>query len=131
MLFLKYFDDLEEERSLEAQLNGKAYDFIIEEQFRWAAWAAPKKADGTVDHDNALVGDDLIDFVNRELFPYLTGFKQRADSSDTLEYKIGEIFEEIKSKFQSDYSLRDALEYMHVDASLQAAAVERTSGLLG
>jgi type I restriction enzyme M protein len=112
MLFLKYLDDLEEERSLEAQLNGKPYDFIIEERYRWAAWAAPKKADGTVDHDKALVGDDLIDFVNRNLFPYLTGFKQRADSSDTIEYKIGEIFDEIKSKFQSGYSLRDALEYM-------------------
>ena len=77
-----------------------------------AAWAAPKKTDGSVDHDNSLVGDDLIDFVDDELFPYLTGFKQRTEHSNTIEYKIGEIFDEIKSKFQSGYSLRDALEYM-------------------
>ena len=112
MLFLKYLDDLEEERSLEAQLAGKPYNFIIEDRFRWTSWAAPKKADGSVDHDSALIGDDLIDFVDDELFPYLTGFKRRTDRSDTIEYKIGEIFDEIKSKFQSGYSLRDALEQM-------------------
>jgi type I restriction enzyme M protein len=59
-----------------------------------------------------LVGDDLIDYVNKKLFPYLQGFKQRATSPDTIEYKIGEIFSEIKNKFQSGYSLRDALEYV-------------------
>jgi type I restriction enzyme M protein len=59
-----------------------------------------------------LIGDDLIDFVNNALFPYLQGFKQRASSPNTIEYKIGEIFGEIKNKFQSGYSLRDALEYI-------------------
>jgi type I restriction enzyme M protein len=109
---LKYLDDLEQERALEAELVGKPYEFIIDEAHRWVAWAAPKKADGTVDHDHALIGDDLIDYVNRKLFPYLQGFKQRATSPDTIEYKIGEIFSEIKNRFQSGYSLRDALEYI-------------------
>ena len=112
LLFLKYLDDLEQERALEAELAGKSYEFIIDEAHRWSAWAAPKKADGTVDHDNALIGDDLIDYVNRQLFPYLQGFKLRATSPDTIEYKIGEIFSEIKNRFQSGYSLRDALEYI-------------------
>jgi type I restriction enzyme M protein len=112
LLFLKYLDDLEQERLLEAELVGKSYTFIIDEAHRWAVWAAPKKADGTADHDNALIGDDLIDYVNRQLFPYLQGFKQRATSPDTIEYKIGEIFSEIKNRFQSGYSLRDALEYI-------------------
>lgn len=112
LLFLKYLDDLEQERALEAELIGKPYEFIIDEAHRWSVWAAPKKADGTLDHDNALIGDDLIDYVNRQLFPYLQGFKQRATSPDTIEYKIGEIFSEIKNRFQSGYSLRDALEYV-------------------
>ena len=73
-------------------------------------WAAPKKPYGTVDHDKALTGDDLIEYVNGKLMPYLHGFKQRAESPDTIEYKIGEIFGEIKNKFRSGYSLRDALE---------------------
>jgi type I restriction enzyme M protein len=112
LLFLKYLDDLEQERALEAELVGKPDEFIIDEAHRWSVWAAPKKADGTLDHDNALIGDDLIDYVNRKLFPYLQGFKQRATSPDTIEYKIGEIFSEIKNRFQSGYSLRDALEYI-------------------
>ena len=110
MLFLKYLDDLEFERSQEAELRGQAYEFIIDEKHRWSRWAAPKKVDGSFDHDNALTGDDLIQYVSFELFPYLHGFKERATSSDTIEYKIGEIFGEIRNKFASGYSLRDALE---------------------
>lgn len=110
MLFLKYLDDLEFERSQEAELRGKSYDFIIDEAHRWSQWAAPKKADGRFDYDNALTGDDLLQYVNHDLFPYLQGFKERASSTDTIEYKIGEIFGEIRNKFASGYSLRDALE---------------------
>ncbi len=110
MLFLKYLDDLEAEKAIEAELTGGKYTPIIEEEYRWSSWAAPKKADGSFDHDAAMTGDDLIDFVNTKLFPYLKGFKHRAASSDTIEYKIGEIFSEIRNKFQSGYSLRDALE---------------------
>jgi len=112
MLFLKYLDDLEGERAIEAELVGKRYDFIIDEKHHWSRWAAPKLADGSFDHDKALTGDDLIAYVDDELFPYLKGFKQRASSPDTIEYKIGEIFNEIKNRFQSGYSLRDALELM-------------------
>ena len=112
MLFLKYLDDLEQERSMEAELVGKSYEYIIDAPHRWSDWAAPKKKGGSFDHDTALTGDDLIDYVNRDLFPYLQSFKQRAPSPETIEYKIGEIFGEIKNKFSSGYSLRDALEYM-------------------
>jgi type I restriction enzyme M protein len=110
MLFLKYLDDLEQERKLEAELMGEDYPFIIDADHRWNTWAAPKDVNGDFDHNNALTGSDLIDYVDGELFPYLKGFKQRAESPDTIEYKIGEIFGEIKNKIQSGYSLRDALE---------------------
>ncbi len=112
LLFLKYLDDLEQERSMEAELVGKSYEFIIDAAHQWSVWAAPKTAEGKPDHDTALVGDDLIDYVNQQLFPYLQGFRERATSPDTIEYKIGEIFSEIKNRFQSGYSLRDALEYI-------------------
>ena len=110
ILFLKYLDDLEKERALRAELEDKAYGYIIDEAHRWSVWAAPKKKDGSFDHDTALTGDDLIAYVNDKLFPYLRSFKQRASSPDTIEYKIGEIFSEIKSKFNSGYTLRDVLE---------------------
>ena len=71
MLFLKYLDDLEQERAMEAELVGKPYQFLIDEPHRWSTWAAPKKADGSFDHDNATTGDDLIKFVNDNLFTYL------------------------------------------------------------
>jgi type I restriction enzyme M protein len=110
ILFLKYLDDLEQERALKAELAGKSYAYIIEPPHRWSKWAAPKTRDGAFDHNKAMTGPDLIAYVNGKLFPYLQGFKQKADNPDTIEYKIGEIFGEIKSKFQSGYSLRDALE---------------------
>jgi len=110
LLFLKYLDDLEGNRAIEAELKGQPYVHIIDAAHRWGRWAAPKGADGKIDHNKALTGPDLIDYVNRELFPYLEGFKARATSPDTIEYKIGEIFGEIRNKFTSGYSLRDALD---------------------
>jgi type I restriction enzyme M protein len=110
MLFLKYLDDLEHSKMLEADLVGDVYQPIIDTQHRWSTWAAPKNAAGEFDDNNALTGDDLMEYVDGELFPYLKGFKQRAVSPDTIEYKIGEIFGEIKNKIQSVYSLRAALE---------------------
>jgi type I restriction enzyme M protein len=111
ILFLKYLDDLEVERATKAELESKPYGFIIDGEHRWSRWAAPKKTDGSLDRDNALMGDDLITYVNDKLFPYLRGFKQRASSPQTIEYKIGQIFGEIKPKFNSGYNLRDVLEY--------------------
>ncbi len=112
LLFLKYLDDLETERSQTAELSGKPFTPIVDEAHRWQGWAVPKKEDGSLDEDKRLIGDDLIAYVNGTLFPYLQGFKQRAAGPDTIEYKIGEIFSEIKNRFQSGYSLRDALEYI-------------------
>ena len=57
MLFLKYLDDLEHEKSLGAELMGKEYQYIIDPQHRRNAWAAPKDAAGDFDHNNALTGD--------------------------------------------------------------------------
>jgi type I restriction enzyme M protein len=61
----------------------------------------------------AATGDDLCDFVNRKLFPYLQGFKQKATGPNTIEYKIGEIFGEIKNKISSGYNLREIID--HID----------------
>ena len=61
----------------------------------------------------AATGDDLVGFVNQKLFPYLQGFKARAAGPNTIEYKIGEIFGEIKNRIQSGYNLREIID--HVD----------------
>ncbi|GAM64594.1 type I restriction-modification system [Vibrio ishigakensis] len=116
MLFLKYLDDLEQDKKINAELMFEEYEYIIDEKHRWSSWAAPK-VNGKFDYDNALTGDDLMDYVDTELFPYLKGFKQRAESPHTIEYKIGEIFGEIKNKIQSGYAMRDCLEKLMSFAS--------------
>jgi type I restriction enzyme M protein len=110
LLFLKYLDDLEQDKATEAQLNGKKYTHILDKEYRWESWAAPKGKDGKLDHNKGRIGDDLRDFVNDKLFPYLRGFKQKATGPNTLEYKIGEIFSEIKNKINSGYNLREIVE---------------------
>src|SRR5579862_845077 len=110
ILFLKYLDALEEDRKTEAALEAKRYTHILDKPYRWESWAAPKGKDGKLDHNKALTGDDLRDFVNGKLFPYLHGFKQKASGPDTIEYKIGEIFGEIKNKIQSGYNLREIID---------------------
>jgi len=110
LLFLKYLDALEDSRAQEAKLTGKKYTHILEAQYRWGAWAAPRKTDGTPNHQKRQTGPDLLEFVNNKLFPYLSGFKQRAASSSTIEYKIGEIFDEIRNRISSGYNLRDVID---------------------
>jgi type I restriction enzyme M protein len=110
LLFLKYLDALEADRAAEAELEGRRYDYILAEAYRWERWAAPKNAEDRLDHNAAVTGDDLRDFVDGQLYPYLAGFKQRASGPNTIEYKIGEVFGEIKNKIQSGYNLRDVID---------------------
>lgn len=108
ILFLKYLDDLEKDKKTAAELTGKTYSNIIATEYQWTVWAAPKLDNGKIDH-NAMSGDDLKDFVDLKLFPYFKKFKKDALSPDTIEYKIGEIFSEIKNKIQSGYNLREVI----------------------
>jgi len=108
VLFLKYLDDLEQDKEDAAVLSGTEYTRLISAEYQWMSWAAPKNSDDTLDK-NALTGDDLLDFVNNELFPYLKRFKANANSADTIEYKIGEIFSELKNRIQSGYNLREVI----------------------
>ncbi|TFH36109.1 MAG: SAM-dependent DNA methyltransferase [Anaerolineales bacterium] len=113
LLFLKYLDDLEQDKKAEAELEGKKYAYILDKAYRWEEWAAPKGKDGQIDHNKAKTGDDLRDFVNQKLFPYLHGFTQKASGPNTIEYKIGQIFGEIKNKISSGYNLREIID--HID----------------
>jgi type I restriction enzyme M protein len=110
VLFLKYLHDLETERRDRAELEGKDYAPIIDDDFRWDLWAVPRDENGEIDHKTAMTGDDLIAFVNDELFPYLASFRKSAEGPRTIQYKIGEVFTEIRNKFRSGYILRDVLE---------------------
>jgi type I restriction enzyme M protein len=113
LLFLKYLDGLEQDKAAEAQLEGRKHTYILDKPYRWETWAAHKGKDGKLDHNTAMTGDDLRDFVNQKLFPYLHGFTQKASGPNTIEYKIGQIFGEIRNKISSGYNLREIID--HID----------------
>lgn len=110
ILFLRYLDGLEVDKADEAALRGEDYNYILDEQYRWSNWAMPKNEKGELDHHKAMTGPDLVEFVDNELFPYLAKFREQTDDPNTIEYKIGEIFYEIKNKIKSGYNLREIIE---------------------
>ena len=112
LLFLKYLDALEEDRKVEAELDGTQFVPILDEKYRWSHWAAPRNAAGDIDYNAAKTGPDLLDFVNDELFPYLKSFKQTAATNSSIEYKIGEIFDEVRNRIASGYNLREVIDQL-------------------
>jgi type I restriction enzyme M protein len=135
ILFLKYLDDLEKDRADAAELTGKTYTPIIEKKFKWDVWAAPHlvspssatdpsatagkrtqpplpvghvvRANGAIDQHKARTGDEVIDWVNNKGIQSQKTFK--SDNPNTIEYKIGEIFSELKNRLQSGYNLREVI----------------------
>jgi len=116
IIFLKYLDDLESEKNSAHILAGTKYKMLIVEEFRWDSWAYPKNKKGQPDHNKTLLGDDLINFVNQRLFPYLSNFKKNNQNSNSIEYKIGQIFDSsgtgIRNKIESGYNLREIINYV-------------------
>lgn len=109
LLFLKYINDSEASRKIDAELAGRAYEPLFKEEFMWHSWASPKKEDKN-DLSSQLSGQDLIDFVNGKLFPYLKSFKNAQLDPRSMRYKIGEIFGELNNKIVNGHNLRDAID---------------------
>jgi type I restriction-modification system M subunit len=65
LLFLKIYGNKEENWAI----VDPAYQSIIEPHFQWQNWATDNK-DG-----NALTGEALLDFIDRELFPALKNLR--------------------------------------------------------
>lgn len=93
ILFLKAFDDLEKERAM----LDPGYKEAIEKPYRWRDWASVEEKGRT--------GNDLIIFVNNELFPYLRGLVGVAEKDQRT--VIAEVFREIDNRMRSGYLLRD------------------------
>jgi len=109
ILFLKFLNDLEDAKADEALLNGQEYTYILDDKFKWSAWACPKK-DGKIDIIHAMSGEDLLEFVNKELFPYLKGFKSLSENPKSIKYKIGAIFEFLDNRIANGHTLREVLD---------------------
>lgn len=102
ILFLKFLDDFETREADSAELDDKEYTYIIDEAFRWSIW---------IQRDKRLFsGDDLKEFVNKELFPYLKGFRNVDADYHSIKYKIGEIFYFMDNRIESGHTLREILD---------------------
>ena len=106
-LFLKWLDDYEKDKITISKLENKIFSPIVEKKYQWSSWAKIKKNDGTIDYNAESTGPDLKKFVDEELFPYLSSFRTKAKKTNSLEYKIGEIFSEIENKVRDGYNLRE------------------------
>ncbi|OFV68364.1 MAG: type I restriction-modification protein subunit M [Candidatus Syntrophoarchaeum caldarius] len=93
MLFLKLYDELEDERELKAELKGEEYQRNIPPSYRWKDWI----------HKDWR-SEELIDFINNKLFPFLS----RLDGDGEKEL-IATIFsgKEIQNFLKDGYKLRE------------------------
>lgn len=98
MLFLKVFDQREQEWEDDAKDQGKTYQSPIPGAYRWRNWAA-YKADAEGKKKPQIAASELISFVNNELFPAL---KDRIDASKSLRHKvIKQVFEDANNYMKS------------------------------
>lgn len=110
VMFLKFLDDMEQVREVNAQLRGEKFKPAIEPPYRWRDWAA--KEDG-------ITGDELIRFVNQEeatlpsgkkgagLFAYLRGL-QGSNGGDRRDV-IATVFKGTVNRMINGYLLRDVI----------------------
>jgi type I restriction enzyme M protein len=109
ILFLKWLDDFEQDKQIKSKLDNKNFKSTFDKEYKWSSWAVVKTKEGKVDFNKSLTGDDLTKFVNNKLFPYLANFKKITEDLNTIEYKIGIIFSELKNEIQDGYILRSIL----------------------
>lgn len=98
LFFLKCFDDLERRSETEAVLKGKSLRPALKKPYRWRDWAAD---------ESGITGDELLNFINNKLFPYLKGLTgtTKYDQRDV----ISALFREITNEARSGYLLRDVI----------------------
>ena len=108
MLFLKVFDQREDEWEDDMDEKGETYQSPIPEQYRWRNWAA-YLPDAEGKKQSQIQGSELVGFVNNELFPAL---KEDIDPNQGRRHKL------IKQVFA------DANNYMK-SGSLMLAVIEK------
>ena len=107
LLFLKIFDDKEQEW----ELTVPNYKSPLQNRFRWSNWA--KNPEG-------ITGDELIDFVNNDLFPSL---KKLANTAGVSEYGrvIGTVFEDAYNYMKSGTLLRQVINTIEEDVDFNSS----------
>jgi type I restriction enzyme M protein len=94
LIFLKIFDDKENDY----EITNTNYKSPIPEPLRWRNWAKD---------DEGITGDELLNFVNNELFPNLKNLSYR-NNKDTA-YMIKSVFEDSFNYMKSGTLLRQVI----------------------
>jgi type I restriction enzyme M protein len=110
IMFLKFLDDLEQQRADEAKLAGKKFRAAIEPPYRWRDWAANLQG---------ITGDELLSFINQDeatlpngkrgpgLFAYLRSLTSA--NGDNRRDVIATVFRGVDNRMKSGYLLRDVI----------------------
>ncbi len=94
MLFLKIFDDKEEEYELDP-----TYHSPMPERLRWRVWAA---------NDEGITGDELLAFINNDLFPTLKEL-QVGPGADPRGAIVQEVFADAYNYMKSGILIRQVI----------------------
>jgi len=110
IMFLKFLDDLEQQREQEAALAGKKFKPAIDAPYRWRDWAADPQG---------ITGDELLAFINNDearradgkkgagLFAYLRSVS--SSNGDNRRDVIARVFKGVDNRMKSGYLLRDII----------------------
>jgi len=95
MIFLKVFDAMEEEREAEDE----SYKSPLPEKIRWRNWAV---------NPEGMTGEELLDFVNNDLFKTLKSLKLD-EKSDQRGYIIKQVFEDAYNYMKNGILVRQVI----------------------
>lgn len=109
VMFLKFLDDLEEERKVHAELAGEKFKPAIEKPYRWRDWAADPQG---------ITGNELISFISGETCvlpngkqgPGLFAYLRTLNGGDSGREVIATVFAGVENRMRSGYLLRDVID---------------------
>ena len=108
LLFLKIFDDKEKEW----ELTVSNYKSPLPSRFKWSTWAANDEGD---------TGEELIDFINNDLFPSLKRLSTTAGASPIGKI-IGSVFEDAYNYMKSGTLLRQVINTIQKDVDFNSSS---------
>lgn len=105
LLFLRCLDAKEDEREV---LEGETFTPAIKPEYRWQNWAADPRG---------RTNQELIDFVNTELLPYLANLEKEIAEDDRAGFDprlvISAVFKDLTNRMRNGALLREVIDQVH------------------
>ena len=125
LMFLKFIDDMDQQREIEAQLSGTEFKPLLSKPYRWRDWASSPNP----------TGEELLHFINSDetpdpfsneqhkipgLFSYLRNLSRNSDGSDARKEVLSTVFAGVDIRMKSGFLLKDVISQvntLHFDSS--------------